>query len=50
MGYSGWASGQLEGEMERDWWTLSEIDVDLIFETNDAKNWPDAIKKSFTRL
>ena len=50
MGYSGWASGQLEGEMERDWWTLSEIDVDLIFETKDSKKWPDAIKKSFTRL
>ena len=50
MGYSGWASGQLEGEMERDWWTLSEIDVDLIFETKDSKKWPDAIKKSLTRL
>ena len=33
LGYSGWGSGQLEGEMERDHWILSDLDVDIIFET-----------------
>ena len=30
MGYSGWGDGQLEGEMEREHWILSKLDVNLI--------------------
>ena len=38
LGYSGWGSGQLEGEMERDHWILSNIDLNILFESqpNDS--------------
>ena len=32
LGISSWGEGQLEGEMEREHWTLSEVNADLIFE------------------
>ena len=50
MGYSGWGDGQLEGEMEREHWTLSKLDVDLIFKKDNSKKWLNAIKNSFIRL
>ena len=50
LGYSGWASGQLEGEMEKDDWILSELDPELIFEKESIKKWPKAYEKSFIRL
>ena len=50
MGISSWGDGQLEGEMEREGWTLSEISTDLIFEVDNDKKWLDAIKNSFIRL
>ena len=50
FGYSGWGSGQLEGEMEKDSWTLSDIDEDLIFEIDNNKKWLKAINNSFIRL
>ena len=50
LGYSGWGDGKLEGEMEREDWTLSEINIDLIFERDNAKKWLNAINNSFIRL
>ena len=50
LGYSGWGSGQLEGEMERDHWILSDLDVDIIFEKESTKKWLKAYEKSFIRL
>ena len=50
FGISSWGEGQLEGEMERDHWTLSEVNTDLIFETNNTKKWLIAIKNSFIPL
>ena len=50
LGYSGWGDGQLEGEMEREDWTLSEINIDLIFERDNAKKWLNAINNSFIRI
>ena len=32
LGYSGWGIGQLEGEMERDHWILSDIDLNITFD------------------
>ena len=50
LGYSGWAEGQLEGEMERDHWVLSEFDIEIIFEKESIKKWPKAYKKSFIQI
>ena len=50
LGYSGWGSGQLEGEMERDHWILSELDLDIIFEKESIKKWLKAYENSFIRL
>ena len=36
---------QLEGEMEREGWSLSEINLDLIFEMDNTEKWLNAIKK-----
>jgi len=38
LGYSGWGKGQLEGEMERDHWILSDIDLDITFDEESKKN------------
>ena len=50
VGISSWGEGQLEGEMERDGWTLSEINLNLIFEMDNSEKWLNAIKNSFIRL
>ena len=50
VGISSWGKGQLEGEMEREGWTLSEINLNLIFEMDNAEKWLNAIKNSFIRL
>ena len=50
LGYSGWGSGQLEGEMERDHWILSDLDSDIIFEKESMKKWLKAYENSFIRL
>ena len=50
LGYSGWGSGQLEGEMERDHWILSDLDSDIIFEKESIEKWPKAYENSFIRL
>jgi len=50
LGYSGWGDGQLEGEMERDGWILSNIDKNIIFEKESIKKWLKAYENSFIRL
>ena len=50
FGYSGWGSGQLEGEMERDHWILSGIDLDLIFDEESNTKWNKAFKNSFIKI
>ena len=50
LGISSWGEGQLEGEMERDHWTLSEVNADLIFEIDNNEKWLNAINNSFIRL
>ena len=50
LGISAWNFGQLDGEIELERWTLSESNMDLIFETEDNKKWLKAINSSFIRL
>ena len=50
VGISSWGEGQLEGEMEREHWTLSEVNTDLIFEMDNTEKWLNAINNSFIRL
>ena len=50
LGYSGWADGQLEGEMEVDHWILSELDSQIIFEEESKNKWLKAYENSFIRL
>ena len=50
LGYSGWGKSQLEGEMERDHWILSDIDLDLTFDEESKTKWNKAIKNSFIKI
>jgi putative transcriptional regulator len=50
FGYSGWGGGQLEGEMERDHWILSDIDLDIAFDRESNTKWNKAYKNSFIKI
>ncbi len=50
LGYSGWGSGQLEGEMERDHWILSDIDLEITFDEESKRKWNKALSKSFIKI
>ena len=50
LGYSGWGDGQLEGEMERDHWILSDIDLDITFDKDSNTKWNKAFKNSFIKI
>ena len=50
FGYAGWGSGQLEGEMERDHWILSDIDLDITFDEESNTKWNKAYKNSFIKI
>ena len=50
LGYSGWGGGQLEGEMERDHWILSDIDLDITFDQESNTKWNKAFKNSFIQI
>ena len=50
FGYSGWGSGQLEGEMERDHWILSDIDLNIAFDEDSNLKWDQAFKNSFIKI
>ena len=39
VGYSGWAKEQLEGEMDRDSWTVLAPDPQLLTEAHDITLW-----------
>ena len=50
FGYSGWGPGQLEGEMERGRWILSDINKNTIFEKDSSKKWQKANKEGFVKI
>jgi len=51
FGYSGWGNGQLEGEMERDHWILSDVDLDITFSDDESNTkWKKAYKSSYIKI
>ena len=50
FGYSGWGDGQLEGEMERGGWILSDINLDITFDEDSNTKWNKAFKNSFIKI
>jgi putative transcriptional regulator len=45
VGYSGWAPGQLEAELQASAWLISDVDPALIFETPPERMWEAAIRR-----
>ena len=45
FGYSGWAPGQLESEIERGSWIDVPADDTLLFDENDAIKWRSAVER-----
>jgi putative transcriptional regulator len=45
VGYSGWAPGQLEAELQASSWLLSDVDYGLIFDTPPEQMWELAIRR-----
>ena len=45
IGYSGWAAGQLEMELQASAWLISDVDRDLIFNTPPERMWEAAIRR-----
>ena len=44
-GYSGWAAGQLDGEVARGDWHVFQADVKTIFDKKSDKIWPELIRR-----
>ena len=49
-GLSAWNKGQLDGEIDKGMWNLSEIDENIIFERINKKKHNMATERSFIRL
>jgi len=50
LGVSAWTVGQLEGEIDKGSWNLSEISQDILFQENNKKKHIMATETSFLRL
>ena len=44
LGYSGWAPGQLEREIEENSWLVAPFSTELLFETPPARRWHAALR------
>ncbi len=45
LGYSGWSSGQLEDELKRGSWIVSDFSVHNLMERNDDNYWKSVLEK-----
>lgn len=45
IGYSGWSSGQLDQEMERKSWIVSQATADFVFETPTDQFWRAVLRQ-----
>jgi putative transcriptional regulator len=44
-GYAGWGPGQLDEELEQSAWLMSDVSLDIIFDTDAAIMWEAAIRR-----
>lgn len=49
-GFSGWAPGQLESEMQRDGWYLLPASTALVFRKDTAGMWQELVRKARARV
>ncbi len=45
MGYAGWGPGQLEEELRQSAWLISDVDLDIVFDTAASQMWEAAIRR-----
>jgi len=45
VGYAGWGPGQLEAELQESAWLLSDVDSDLVFNTQPELMWEASIRR-----
>lgn len=45
LGYTGWAPGQLEQEMQQNGWLACEAEAAIIFDSDDGAKWVQALSK-----
>lgn len=45
-GYSGWAPGQLQGELDRGDWLIVDADVKLVFLRDTSRLWEDMVRRA----
>ncbi len=50
LGYAGWRSGQLEGEIEQGAWVFVPADEALLFDEQDDTKWQRALDKQVIHL
>jgi len=44
LGYTGWAPGQLEAELQANGWLIADVDPELVFAAKDGDKWQLAIE------
>jgi len=45
-GYSGWAPGQLRGELDRGDWLVVDAEADAVFLKDTSKLWQDMVRRA----
>ena len=45
LGYAGWGAGQLDAELSASAWLISDVQLDLIFDTRATQMWEAAIRR-----
>jgi len=44
VGYSGWGEGQLDAEMNRNSWVISETETDMVFDLSPEEFWRKVLR------
>ena len=50
MGFSGWAPGQLQSEMDRDGWYVLPATAEIAFRTDTSGLWEELVRKARGRV